>query len=886
MNELVRAYVNTRTDQSSSLELEARMGYYAKNGKFKPNVPRRLFVRFLEDMKSYVSGTSPIPHNLVEIGLTTFHEETVSDSIIYPSGIRKIVNLATGEVRTERKKKEYEVEDSNFGVRFTLSKEIRVQARDEVPKLIRRRVRNSFRFTYVTLDLTEVSSVQDGTSDITYEVEIEFNNDMKSKLSETLIQEHFINAVQVVYMNLKGTNNIYDIPTQESVTKFLSSMGITKDSLVQARNLKKSDFVYGGIVGNKNYSMYVTYKADGKRYMFVIHETGIWFISLPFDFNLIIPMTDSVRSIFGPLMNSVFDGEVLTQKDILVNINSFYVYFAFDCMISSGKDVRMLSYPERMQSCVRLTEITPKDNGVVDVEIKETRLISNEEEIFRLYQHLLSNRQSLPYKQDGLMMIPSGVYNPGSDKLPYRKRVLTKVQDVIKYKDVKDITIDFYIIRLANGKLSLKVYDEVSKTNIPFKGTRINPLTDEMIDHDNPLTRNANLMVFEYEFIDGKLRPKKARNDKAGPNSLGVAEANWDDINNPITDDDIMGLTNVFASAYQNRIKRAEFDFLRDQGVKTVVDIGSGYGQDLQKMFNMNVIAIEPNPKNLPELYKRIGIYGGNVKVIEKYGEDPSIVDDVLNIAGGQVDAVTMMLSLSFFWKSKEVLNALVDNIDKILKPGGYFAFLTIDGNSLLSTLDGRSEINLNGAEFRLVGGREVDVSISGIVGEHQREYLVFINDLFLRLRQKGINKVEYHKADGERLLPRESKLFTSMYGYGYCVKDGNNINESNVIGERQKARLFQDKIKTTLMSNPSGPSVIRSPLRPTVTSTIPSMRSSIVPPPLSANTPLSANAPSIIRSPLRPTVRSNIQIGSGDNEVNVSNLRSDNQRYYTGTFQ
>ncbi len=49
---------------------------------------------------------------------------------------------------------------------------------------------------------------------------------------------------------------------------------------------------------------------------------------------------------------------------------------------------------------------------------------------------MLNMRDKLDYLQDGLMFTPSGIYNPESDKLPFKDRVLTKNPDVCKYKDV------------------------------------------------------------------------------------------------------------------------------------------------------------------------------------------------------------------------------------------------------------------------------------------------------------------------------------------------------------------------------------------------------------------------------------------------------------------
>ena len=69
------------------------------------------------------------------------------------------------------------------------------------------------------------------------------------------------------------------------------------------------------------------------------------------------------------------------------------------------------------------------------------------------------------------------------------------------------------------------------------------------------------------------------------------------------------------------------------------------------------------------------------VIVVPTGGEDFVTISNAVKefIPGGKVDAVSLMLSLSFFWQSNETLNSLVNTIISVLKPGGKIIFLTIN---------------------------------------------------------------------------------------------------------------------------------------------------------------------------------------------------------------
>ncbi len=120
----------------------------------------------------------------------------------------------------------------------------------------------------------------------------------------------------------------------------------------------------------------------------------------------------------------------------------------------------------------------------------------------------------------------------------------------------RDITIDFYIMRLPGNKIALYSYDTKSKMNVEFKGSRFKKVTSDNGRNDSITSELPSGTIVEYEFHDDKFYPKKVRNDKSGPNMLAVAEANWGDIINPITDEDISGVNLTLVFSYHKGLRK------------------------------------------------------------------------------------------------------------------------------------------------------------------------------------------------------------------------------------------------------------------------------------------------------------------------------------------
>lgn len=808
------------TNDKRILELEAKYGYYSGT-RFNSNVPYIHYERLLTRLR--------------EDSVETIEESQVAQS----KDVRRITITNQGDgaetIIWQRKSRIRDIELAEYDIRISANIE---EELDEIPNnfvaaVIRDRTRHTFILVegLVKVDLTEVlMRSEDNIIRPRYEVEVEYFGPSNNL-------DIFAEQVEYIFKLLRGTNLVYtNTVKNQLITDAINILGGTRDNmidkqvLVETRNIKQRDLVYGGIVGNQRIddnkvlatpkrpgkeglgtSYMITFKADGLRKMLIIHKTGIWLVYPPFEFNLALDTTLNVPQLdrlLNAMNGTILDGELVIPR---TPKNTTYWYLAFDCLAFRGNaGIQRQPYTERQK--VALAIANAVKTPIITVDTKETAELKTPSDFFRLVGEFLDKRDHLEYDEDGLIFVPIDThYNPMSQRYPLHERSLTRIPDVCKWKEGADITIDFMLRWLPNGVLELHSYDEDKRETVPFKGDMINPLTSDMIDHTNPLTLNERSgLVVEYEWIKldngkGIFRPRKLRPEKSGPNRLAIALDDWEDIMNPITEEDIRGESLSMVFSYHNRIKRGLYNILTQnpdynpkvRGSKrylgaNILDIGSGRGGDVAKWRRLSadentgfVVAVEPNDSNREELVNRIETFSmqDKVRILATGGEDTISITEAVreHIPGGKVDAVTLMLSMSFFWASDSHLEALVQTIVNNLKPGGKIIFLTIDGDTVEQlfepALGGQhiTDLTIASANLHLYPspvdvnyGRALDFVLPNTIVGEQREYLVHLQDFTLRLAKYGINLYEVHRAEGERLLSKSNELFSSLYSFGY----------------------------------------------------------------------------------------------------------------------
>jgi hypothetical protein len=385
------------------------------------------------------------------------------------------------------------------------------------------------------------------------------------------------------------------------------------------------------------------------------------------------------------------------------------------------------------------------------------------------------------YKTDGYVFTPNNtIYNPQSDRVyDKKKRVLTKMPDICKWKPFEQQTVD-----LAYYVTSSRKFLSSGNKGQEFKGTNVFPFDSEtQVDWFAPLFNRATqgtIMEFEPRKVMDRiyLTPIRIRYDKLYPNREDVAEDVWENINDPINIETLKGTDLTLVRKYHNRIKGKLLGDV-EEGAH-LIDIGSGRGGDIYKMNKFSkILCIEPDEKNLngPNgLRERLKTYEKRDKfhILQCGGEDSdTIAKGVRDTFGDEFGTkpvyISMMLSLSFFWGFEDMLRGLLvtlKTIRNMAQRDVKFIFLTIEGERTLKLF---SEYN-NSIRFPPVSmdynptKEEVYINMPGTIVGEQTEYIVRLNELpFLLDAQVELLK----DANEEKFLNKYEKQFTSMYVYG-----------------------------------------------------------------------------------------------------------------------
>lgn len=652
---------------------------------------------------------------------------------------------------------------------------------------------------------------------------------------------------------------------------------INEDMIPKARNLKIKDIKYGGLVGNSRTRYSATKKADGYQKILIVYEDGLWLVSSA-DVNWVYALVANNMNVnLQKLFGFVTIGELVppekrlsgspTSKYWFIQFDTINWYPSFDDTKRSNitktgvkinkstlnlyinpKKTQDLPRPDRHRVCDIVKENLTGD--LLTIWTKEFRAFETVDEFYSVIIYLTSDlsNENQAFENDGLVFTPEDTpFNSRSDQYPLYQRTLTRYPDICKWKPPEDLTIDFVVRRMISGivtlfsgrprqYLNLKNRDKNGKPIkddqvalrygfpenkgvqlLEFKGSKTNAFNSSDID----LTGLENIpdnstAEFEFDQKTKKLRFRLLR--EKFPNTYEVAEDVWDDIHRPITIETLRGESSALVRYYHNNLKRDLFYYDQGNGTKTLIDIGAGKGGSV---YNYNsyskVLAIEPNADNIVELRSRIQNAGleNKVKILQTGGENTALITDTANEwLGGPADTITMMLSLSFFFQSSEILNALTQTISQNLKLGGNFLFLTIDGTVVSEifepTLLERSPYIVqiteglllsipNIAEFTYLGNETLLVNIfESIVGE-QKEWLVRLNDLHILLANIGLRSIEYKRATSEKFLSLWEQMYTNMYSSGIYNRHKliNVSMEYNILSATQiETKLTEDENK------------------------------------------------------------------------------------------
>ena len=671
------------------------------------------------------------------------------------------------------------------------------------------------------IHMTEI--ISSGIS--SYEIEIEHGKQELTIEDLRTLNEEIEDVFRVLY----GSYNLYKESERLLMVKFVNDLhnkpisnDISRSIMVESRNIKFGDLKMGGIVGG-NIQYALTDKADGQRYLMIVHDTGIWLAFPEFQYNLVMRVDwpnvepNTKETLYG----FICDGEDVPLENRLdVNVTSKTWFLAFDTLavksdisIQNKKDLN--TRLEQLKSLRSINDIV--DIDILKVEIKNFNYVDSVDKFFESSSLIVKiNKEGRRYKTDGMVITPmNDVYNPHRGKIPLNNRVLTSYSDICKWKP--DITID---LAVGQDKLKTVKYEDNVAVYVDFIGNELVHFDPSNYSDDDIQNILENTVV-EFRWDNDKLVPIRIRYDKKYPNPEHIAKDNWDHIHNAITEDTIAGRNTKLMRKYHNRIKRNLFLTLPENS--TLLDIASGSGGDVEKWKRFSkVVAVEPNldyiedrvinGKTIRGLKTRIQRAGmtDRVRIVNTIGQDTErITKEVHDFLGGKADNCSIMLGMSFLWESEESFNALVSTITNNTKKS--LIYMTIDGDAIkqmwepcFSNVKAPKRLEIGERTF---DKKEVDyieynpgdpkgpilVNIGDIVTD-QHEYLVFLEDLMRCLYTNSI-----YRADQEGFLNKSEKLLSMLYSYGTFDMNPPDIKykKKNIVDAIKSYPTFDNKTNT-----------------------------------------------------------------------------------------
>jgi hypothetical protein len=268
-------------------------------------------------------------------------------------------------------------------------------------------------------------------------------------------------------------------------------------------------------------------------------------------------------------------------------------------------------------------------------------------------------------------------------------------EPVFKWKSHSEVSIDLMLVDkklfvAERGQLVPidKFIKASTSTDVEVKmgkfDSTIPSLTiQEYVFTQNPKNKNS------YTITHGRLR-----DDKFKPNSIAVLETIMYHLDINIGFDDINGETIFLLKSYMREFQNTTL-IPRIANNTTLYDLGAGDGRmaRIWKKKNLDVYAIEPDPKFFAKLKTRIP------KSFQLTGEDLSVQKEVKK---GLMDYVYMSYNLHFFFKDEKTLKNLILNLQYLTKKGSYVIGISLDGDKVRDQLSKDSDLLKNNKSFAI----------------------------------------------------------------------------------------------------------------------------------------------------------------------------------------
>lgn len=730
-------------------EVEVRFGWF--QGRFVPGVPKGWFYNLLSTFQKYAPSVKPVKS-------TTLIKDDVR---VTETGSKKIA---------ERKRVEYSNDDEVFGIRFSVAKEERLQT---VPTdttgnrqgdntkvwFQRNRLRWSYPIGGRRFDLTIVLPSGEAPKPV-FEVEIEYTSpngisvyrDVKITLSH-MQRLSMTNAL--VQHDIKAIIGNYNMLFTTSTEAWVQNIFDKTENKPQS--FRWANVFYGG-------AYYITPKLDGVRKRLFFDRNGVFAIQ---------PGTNECT-----MISLASDQDIGTVVD-----TEFYdgEYYPFDILAYRGRSLLTDTFSTRLTL-------------LKDVYYN----MFNTSKPFFGTGDFFADFAAAKEWADQHQEVRLDGFIAQSDEAVYAG---TKT---MKIKPLDELTVD--LETRVDERKQVRLYSTNARG--PFE-VNFNPKNEDNLRSEMGRYTVKNLRlpetiqsgsIVEYRFTnkDPFVRFKQVRVDKIAPNFIKTVNSTYHDFFiDPTSFDDLLDETLVPWRKWATSCKRNLIQQHVPSGAR-VLDIGIGRGAVLKEEAEkaQTVYGIDPDAGNLKELGGRMENrdFMSRVELANIKGQDTTAVRKFI---GSPVDVVLSMFSLSFFYKSEDDLNALVDTIAQSCRQGGKFIVMFMDGHEVAKKMsEGAYEndiVSITGSEDADSFGSKIKIDLPqepDPIFRNQKEWLASFGVLTSKLRARGFTVLDSVLMNKDAVLPPLNLEFAAMNRIAIFEKSGKRMG-----GEKEYEEGF--KIET-----------------------------------------------------------------------------------------
>ena len=589
---------------------------------------------------------------------------------------------------------------------------------------------------------------------------------------------------------IRKINALFD--PKSSFDDFIPSNFVNKPRTIEQRDFDRNTaFSLFPPEGSTEPAFAVTIKTDGTRVFVYYHASGVYL------FNPLANMMICVSDTSPPeLEGSMIDGELLAEVDT-VKAKTFVVW-TFDCLFvnlvrtNSGEVEDCRNYPllDRLKAmryvCRIQNEINAKNP---ETEIK---LILKPKEFITFYdrqsfydankkafsQNMSGNVEM--FKTDGLIFTDVGPYLRGLRPSCHCRKKESDCEKCRgfnpsinrKFKPVELLTVDF--ATKLNDREEIELHSAIrSGKTVPFTGSKeihVSPtqFKHEFYEGDALKTIEPNkIYEFQWNKSEALWIPLRQRLDRVDANNLENAKANWGVIHNEIPKGMLLGKIKGkkalhLLRGYQNYVKmvtlshwasdiKAKLSLHREKRRPLLFDIGSGYGGDVNKWkaSGYEVYALEPDAGRIESIVSR----ARNANILDQVHPLQLMIQEYDKIEAKmgttiqKVDIVTSFHSMTLVYDKVESIQGFVRSLKAILKIGGIFSCIAMDGAAIHAQLGHYKQLTMEGIKIQRSkdDARKIMVKMvtsDASLARGQTEYLVDFDYLISTLEAEGFELI------------------------------------------------------------------------------------------------------------------------------------------------